>query len=113
MSTSASPLLEVPVVGICGAGVTGQAVGRVARSLGVRTAWFDPQPGAAVRASRRHGGVVLDGFDDLAVVDVVVLAGPVGHAHDAASLLADGVDVVSVSDDHDDVVELLALHELA
>lgn len=113
MSTSASPLLEIPVVGICGAGVTGQAVGRVARSLGVRTAWFDPQPGTAVRASRRHGGVVLDGFDDLAVVDVVVLAGPVGHAHDAASLLADGVDVVSVSDDHDDVLELLALHELA
>ena len=58
MSTSASPLLEVPVVGICGAGVTGQAVGRVARSLGVRTAWFDPQPGTAVRAPGAEQGAL-------------------------------------------------------
>lgn len=102
-----------PIVGIAGAGVTGQAVGRVLRNLGLRTAWFDPQAGAAVRASRRHGGVVLDAWSDLGVVDAVVLASPGPH-HDAiAELIETGVHVVSASDEHDDVVASLMLHARA
>jgi hypothetical protein len=41
--------------------------------------------------------------------DVVVLAGPAPHSLDAASALAAGAHVVSVSDDLDDVAELLRL----
>ncbi|MFN8021188.1 MAG: hypothetical protein U0Q03_06625 [Acidimicrobiales bacterium] len=113
MTDSTRPTGETPVVGICGAGVTGQAVGRVARSRGLRVAWFDPQSGASVRASRRHGGVVLDRFDDLGVADVVVLTHPVGHAVVAGEFVDEGVHVVSVSDDHDDVMAMLSLHERA
>lgn len=102
-----------PIVGICGAGVTGQAVGRVLRVLGVRTGWFDVQTGAAVRASRRHGGVVLDQLDDLRVVDAVVLATPSPQAAIAGGLLDDGVPVVTLADEHDDVRELLALQRRA
>ena len=102
-----------PIVGIAGAGVTGQAVGRVLRNLGIRTAWFDPQAGAAVRASRRHGGVVLDAWSDLGVVDAVVLASPGPHCGVIAELVGTGVHVVSASDEHDDVVASLGLDDHA
>ncbi len=101
------------VVGILGAGVTGQAVGRTLRARGLRAAWSDIGVGVAVRASRRFGGVVLDDPSELAVVDVVVLACPAPHSHLAAELLAEGCDVVSLSDDLDDVAALIDLDELA
>ena len=109
-ATGASPS---PIVGICGAGVTGQSIGRVARTLGARVAWFDPASGAAVRASRRHGGVVVDSADELSVADVVVLATPGPQCEAAGSFIDDGVDVVSLSDDHDDVRDLLNLQRRA
>ena len=101
------------VVGILGAGVTGQAVGRTLRQRGLRAAWADIEPGVAVRAARRFGGVALDAPGDVSVADVVVLACPAPHAHLAAELLADGCDVVSLSDDLDDVPQLVDLDELA
>jgi hypothetical protein len=109
----AGPSPSMPIVGISGAGVTGQAVGRVLRVLGVRTAWFDPQAGAAVRAARRHGGVVLDHADELAAADAVVLATPGPQAESAGDLLDDGVSVIALADDHDDVADLLTLHRRA
>lgn len=102
-----------PIVGICGAGVTGQAVGRVLRALDVRTAWFDAQAGAALRASRRHGGVVLDRPSDLGAADAVVVAMPAPQVGFVTVLLGGGADVVSMSDDHDDVLALLGLHQPA
>ena len=102
-----------PIVGVYGAGVTGHAVGRVLRTLGIRTAWYDLAVGAAVRASRRHGGVVLDSVDEFAAVDVVVLATPASQRDQAAALVADGLDVVSMSDDPDDVNRLLELRSRA
>lgn len=102
-----------PIIGIAGAGVTGQAVGRVLRRLGVRTAWFDTQPGAAVRASRRHGGVVLDRSDDLHVVDAVVVTSPVPQYDQVGALVDGGVHVVCTSDDDADVALMLALQRRA
>jgi saccharopine dehydrogenase-like NADP-dependent oxidoreductase len=51
--------------------------------------------------------------EDLAGVDVVVLATPAPHAEVAEALLRAGVAVVSVSDDVDDVEALLRLDGLA
>lgn len=101
------------IIGVLGSGVTGRAVGRVAQARGMRLAWYDVAIGAAVRACRQFGGVVLDSVDDLGVVDVVVLAAPVRQGRLAASLLADGRSVVSLSDDPRDVDVLLGLHDLA
>ncbi|MFZ4810843.1 MAG: hypothetical protein ACOYL9_05825 [Ilumatobacteraceae bacterium] len=101
------------IVGIHGCGVTGQSTGRVVRLRGLRLAWFDIAPGASERARRRYEGVSLDRADDLSATDVVVLASPVTHAEVARSFVAHGVDVVSLSDDIDDVRSLLDLHEFA
>jgi hypothetical protein len=102
-----------PIVGVVGSGVTGQAAGRALTGRHLRVAWFDVAVGAAVRASRRIGGVVLDSVGDIGVVDVVVLATPVPQVDLAAMFLEDGRDVVSLSDDPDDVRDLLGLHGLA
>ena len=48
-----------PIIGVVGCGVTGQAAGRALLTRGARVAWFDVAVGAAVRASRRVGGVGL------------------------------------------------------
>ncbi len=113
MSASTDRGQPGPIVGVVGAGVTGQSVGRVLRSRGGRIAWYDLAAGAAVRAGRRHGGVAVDALDDLRVVDAVVLASPGPHFEIAASLIDDGVDVVSLSDDRADVVGLLTLQRRA
>ena len=85
--------MDGAIVGVCGAGVTGQSVGRVLAGLGMRVAWYDPAAGAAVRARRRFGGVVVDGIDELRAADAVVLAMP-GPQYDlTASLVADGVHI--------------------
>lgn len=105
--------LDGPIVGILGCGVTGQAVGRVLRAYGVRVAWHDLAVGVADRARRRLGGVVVDDPADLGVSDAVVVTAPVPHAPLVHDLIAGRCDVVSVSDDPDDVRELLHLHEYA
>ncbi|MBI5088537.1 MAG: hypothetical protein HZB15_06665 [Actinobacteria bacterium] len=112
MTTGSEPAgrADGPIIGVVGSGVTGQAAGRVLVARGLRVAWFDVAVGAAVRASRRVGGVVLDSVGDLSVVDVIVLATPVPQIDLAAMFLDDGRDVVSLSDHPDDVRDLLDLH---
>ncbi len=102
-----------PIVGIHGCGVTGQSAGRALAGAGVRLAWHDVAVGAAERAARRYGGVVLDDADDLGVVDTVVIASPTPHAGLVRSLIDHGRDLVSTGDHLSDVRELLGLHELA
>jgi hypothetical protein len=104
---------RAPIVGVIGAGVTGSAAGRVLHASGVRVAWADPVRGAAMRAASRIGGVTVSGPADLIGADVVVLASPGPHAASAAGLVDAGVHVVSVSDDPDDVAELLSLEAVA
>lgn len=101
------------IVGIVGAGVTGSRVGRVIATYGARLAWFDIDTDAAARTAHRVGGVVIESLEDLAVTDVVVLAQPHANAAVVASLLAEGRDVVSMSDEPDDVRTLLDLGDLA
>lgn len=102
-----------PIVGIVGAGITGSRVGRVALQRAVRLAWFDADRDVAVRTARRVGGVVLESVEELAVVDAVVLAHAPAHTPIAAALLGEGRDIVSISDDADDVRSLLELEDLA
>lgn len=102
-----------PIVGIIGSGVTGQAVGRVLEMLGFRRAWFDVDNDAARRAAGIYGGVVVESHADLAVADVVVLASPALHAEKAARFVAEGVHVVCLSDDPDDVASLVDLDAAA
>jgi hypothetical protein len=101
------------IVGVCGAGVTGRAVGRILRSFGVSVAWFDIASGASDRASREFGGVVLGSFGDLDSVDVVVMATPADQRDACATLIVAGRDVVSMSADPDDVLRLLELDRMA
>jgi hypothetical protein len=104
---------RAPIVGVIGAGVTGGAAGRVLQGRGVRVAWADRERAAAVRAASRIGGVSVASPADLTEADVVVLASPGPHATSAAELVDAGVHVVSVSDDPDDVAELLSLEAVA
>jgi len=104
---------ESAIVGVVGAGVVGQAIGRVLRQRSVRTAWFDTDAQRSRMAAKRFGGVTLDSMDDLDAVDVVVLATPSRQAHEAAGLLAAGRDVVCLSDDPADVRALIDLDHLA
>jgi hypothetical protein len=108
-----APDAAAPIVGVVGCGVTGMAVGRVLQQLGIRRAWFDVDRDAARRAARIAGGVVVESLADLAVADVVVIASPPAHAAKAAHLLGEGVHVVCMSDDPDDVATLLALEAVA
>jgi saccharopine dehydrogenase-like NADP-dependent oxidoreductase len=104
---------QAPIIGISGAGVVGRSVGRVLHLLGHRIAWYDTSPGVALRASRTSGGIVVDDQRALEVADVVVLCGPGPHVDLAATLLANGCDVVSTGDAHDDVLGLLELGGVA
>lgn len=101
------------IVGVLGAGVTGQAVGRTLRHRGIRTAWFDTDGAAARRAASRLGGVVLASIDDLGATDAVVVATPAPHRPGVATLLAEGCHVVSLGDDLDDVPGLCDLGAVA
>ena len=112
-SASMSSSGATAIVGIVGAGITGQAVGRVVRQIGLRSAWFDTNHDAARRAAALFGGVVVSAVDDLAVADTVVLASPGPHARLTIMLLTEHCPVVSAGDDVDDIAELLDLHAFA
>lgn len=101
-----------PIVGVLGAGVTGQAVGRTVQQRRLRTAWFDLEPAAVRRAMSRFGGIPVESMDDLAVTDVAVVASPSPQAHLVTELLLGGTDVVCVADDPHDVRILLDLEPL-
>lgn len=109
--------MPAPIVAVLGAGVTGA---RVAEGLAripagghaVRIAVVDRRPGIAGTVARHVGGVAVS-FAQAMAADVAVLAHPTPHAESARQLLANGVGVVSMSDDVDDVRELLLLSSLA
>lgn len=110
MSDPVSPTAVTDaVVGIHGVGATGA---RAARQL-----VSAPEVGAVVLGThgerpellRRSLGAGARTGDAFAGVDLVVLAGPTGHADAARRCVEQGIDVVSTSDDVDDVEALLAL----
>jgi len=113
-STEASATVgAAPIVGVLGAGAVGRSVGRMVRSFGHRVAWYDRSREAADRARLLHGGIVLDDPAALDVIDVVVICIGGPHFAHAESLISSGCDVVSIGDDHDDVMAMLELHGLA
>lgn len=102
-----------PIVGVVGAGVTGGRVAAHLAATGTRVAVFDVLHGAAVAATRRVNGVVVDSVSDLEVCDVVAVCSPAPHAELVATFLRSGTPTVSVSDDLDDLRLLLALDDVA
>ncbi len=105
--------LRQPIVAIVGAGVTGA---RLAELLSTRPApriaVLDSVASVASRVARAVSGVVV-GVDDALVADVAVLVHPAPHVELAGRLLSNGVPVVSLSDDLDDVRALLDLDHRA
>lgn len=101
-----------------GLGTTGSHLARQLRSPDVeRLLLDDPDPARvrAVRGAIDRNVVVEDGPPTLVdPPDVLVLAGPVGtHLEPAQRFLTAGSHVVSISDDPDEVSQLLALDERA
>ncbi|MCU1394220.1 MAG: hypothetical protein JWM34_2648 [Ilumatobacteraceae bacterium] len=107
------PIVPVPIVAVIGVGVTGSRVAaNLAGTRVVRIGVHDEREDIASTVARTIGGVVVD-LDDAKVADVAVLALPAPHAALARRLITNGVSVVSMSDDLDDVRELLAMDRLA
>jgi saccharopine dehydrogenase-like NADP-dependent oxidoreductase len=102
-----------PIVAVVGVGVTGT---RVATNLagieGLRIGVVDQRNDVAVVTARSIGGAAID-VEEAQFADVAVLALPAPHATLARRFLSNGVAVVSMSDDVDDVEELLSLTDLA
>ena len=102
-----------PIVVVVGVGVTGARVAtNLANADGLRIAVVDRRPDAAAGVARSTGGAVVD-LDHAQFADVAVLALPAPHATLARRFVSNGVAVVSMSDDVDDVRDLLALADLA
>jgi len=116
--SSPEPASPRPIVAIVGAGVTGSRVAEVlatprhGEAAAPRIALIDRRDDLAQSLARSVGGVAVPA-SYAARADAVVLAHATPHAATARGLLADGVPVVSLSDDVDDVRELLDLARLA
>jgi len=100
------------IVAVIGAGVTGARVAEALAAERVRVAVVDVRPETAAVVARMVSGVAVD-LEFAAVADAVVLAHPPPHADTARDVLTRGTSVVSMSDDLDDVDELLALESVA
>ena len=103
---------STPIIGVIGTGVTGSALAAHLAGAGARVAAHDVLHGAAIAATRRIGGVVVDHLDDLTACDAVVICAPAPHAELVRRFAADGMTVVSLSDDLDDLRHLLDLEDL-
>jgi saccharopine dehydrogenase-like NADP-dependent oxidoreductase len=102
-----------PIIAVVGVGVTGTRVAtNLASADGLRIAVVDRRPDAAASTARSIDGAAVD-LDHAQFADVVVLALPAPHATLARRFLSNGVAVVSMSDDVDDVRDLLGLADLA
>ncbi len=103
-----------PIIAVVGAGATGSRVAHTLATDGrpARLAVVDRRPEVAASVARSVGGIAAE-IDDAHVADVAVLSRPAPHAPTARRLLASGVSVVSMSDDFDDVAELLELDRVA
>ncbi len=102
-----------PIVAVVGAGVTGTQVALRLHDAGVRVAVLDEDGGVASSLAKRVQGIVLTDERELRVADGIVLCQPAGHADLVSDLLRAGRRVVSISDDVDDVRELLGLDRIA
>lgn len=100
-----------PIIGVIGTGVTGAAVAGHLAASGARVAAHDVLHGAAVSAARRVGAVVVERLDDLAACDAVAICAPAPHAELVRRFVGDGLPVVSVGDDLDDLRHLLDLDD--
>ena len=101
-----------PIVAIIGCGVTGARIAEVLAAAGARIALVDQRHDVAEAVARTVGGVRAAVAEALHA-DIAVLAHPAPQAPTAAKFLLAGVPVVSMSDDVDDVRDLLELDPLA
>lgn len=101
-----------PTAVVVGVGVTGARVATNLAAAGIRISVVDSRHDIAAGVARSTGGTAVD-LDHAQFADVAVLALPAPHAPLAKRFLGNGVGVVSMSDDVDDVRELLALSGLA
>lgn len=114
-----------PIVAVIGVGVTGSRVAaNLAENRGidpdmslagvddVRIAVVDERGDVARAVARSVSGAAID-LDHAQVANVAVLAMPAPHADVARRLIDNGVAVVSMSDDVDDVEMLLSMHHVA
>ena len=108
MTDSPSPIVAVVGVGVTGARVVDLLKATPSLRLGVT----DASPDVATRVARVAAGVVID-ISDAMGADVVVLSCPAPHAELARRLVSNGVSVVSMSDDVDDVRSMLELEHRA
>jgi len=101
------------IVAVIGAGVTGARVAEaLSKSEDIRLAIIDTRSDIAAIVARMVSGIPVD-LEYADVADAVVLACPPPHGALARHLLDCGVSVVSMSDDVDDVDELLTLESVA
>jgi hypothetical protein len=99
-------------IGVVGVGAVGtRAVRQLLATAGLEVVVFDADVARARAVSSAMGPrvTVAERVEDVFGLPVVVLAGPAPHARLAARALAAGSSVVSVSDDEDDVAELLTV----
>lgn len=110
--TEVSDRSTAPIVAIVGCGVTGARIAEVLAAAGARIALVDHRTDIADGVARSVGGVRVE-FAEAVHADIAVLAHPAPQAPTAAKFLIAGVPVVSMSDDLDDVRDLLDLDPLA
>lgn len=107
---------QTPIVAVVGVGVTGARIADLlsasALQPGPRLGIVDLSDDVAARVARVVSGVVID-LNDVMAADLVVLSQPAPHADIARRLVSNGVSVVSMSDDLDDVRSLLELDHRA
>ena len=103
-------MTALPIVAVVGVGVTGSRVAaNLSSTRAFRIGVIDRRDDIAGTVARSIGGVIVD-LDDAQAADVAVLTMPAPHAPTAERLLGSGVAVVSMSDDVEDVDDLLGLH---
>jgi saccharopine dehydrogenase-like NADP-dependent oxidoreductase len=96
-----------PIATVIGAGVTGARVAGYLAAAGARVAVVDRRADAARRVAQLVDGAATE-LDAAWVSDVVVLALPPPHERLVRAAIAARVDVVSISDDLDDVRAVLS-----
>ena len=100
---------QSPIVGVIGVGATGARIAELlTASPTLRVGVVDAAPAVASRVARSISGAVID-VGDMMVADIAVLSHPAPHAELARRLVSNGVSVVSMSDDLDDVRAMLEL----
>jgi saccharopine dehydrogenase-like NADP-dependent oxidoreductase len=102
-------------IGVVGLGAVGSRVARQIIESGRSVVVLDSDPAAAVSVRGLERCTVAGSIDSFSGTScsAVVLCMPAPHVSLATTFLDRGLDVVSTSDDPDDVYELVALHARA